>query len=338
MQRCLAPRPIGETKQRQRLHAALVWSRRTLCCMSWALQALLVVGLGVTLVIAADAKAQTPQLLPNLQLLQELERPATTTSVMWSSDGSKLAAYTVTPAGSISGRLLTIWNADGQVLREIEPPEAFFFGADPLAFVAGDKEIVTTPWLNSNKLAFLVFEVESGALVREIEGPRPDGYRQDNGAMALAASPDEAVVAVVFGFNRPQAVGLYSTRDWSKLATLEETAAGLPRLVAFSPDGKYLAVAELVGGKVLIYDLTSRHVVQTLDPFPEPGLGVLSTMAFSPDGSLIAFGIAREVEVAVDAPVRVFHLKDGSSAASYPQPVSPISEVDPFRGTLGPVS
>jgi hypothetical protein len=110
-------------------------------CASRAL--LLVVALQVMTSSAAAQVPQgaSPQALPTLQVLQELERPAMTTSVVWSSDGTKLAAYTLSSGGdirtgSISGRLLTIWKADGQILCEIEPPEAFFFSDAPLALRA----------------------------------------------------------------------------------------------------------------------------------------------------------------------------------------------------------
>jgi WD40 repeat protein len=277
--------------------------------------------------VSQDASAQA---LPTLQLIQELERPATTTSVVWSSDGTKLATYTMSSkggiltGGSISGRLLTIWKADGPILREIEPPEAFFYGDDPLAFVAGGKQIVATPWLKSNKLAFLVFDVETGALIREIDGPRPDQGRPDNAANALVAAPDESILAVVFGFGRRQAVGLYSTRDWTEVATLPETAADIPRRLAFSPDAKLLAISESVGGKVLIYDLVAKQVIQTLKPFAEPPLYPINTMAFSPDGSSIAIGSARATDAVMDERLRVFRINDGSPAESFPGALPPV--------------
>jgi WD40 repeat protein len=287
--------------------------------------------------VAQGAGSQTPgsrQALPRLQLVQELARPAGTPSVAWSSDGTKLAAYSTSSSGgiftggSISGKLITVWNRDGQVFREIQHSEAFFFYDDPLAFVAGDKEVATTPWLKSNTLAFLVFDVESGAVVREVEGPRPNGdLRQDNAATAFVASPDQSILAVAFTFGQP--VILYSTRDWSRLASLADSAEN--RVLAFSPDGAFLAVGGF-RGKVLIYDLASKELTLTIDAFPD--LGVIRTMAFSPDGTLIAVGTAampaivvrrgEEKEISIRDPVRAFRATDGSRVASFPDPIHPI--------------
>jgi WD40 repeat protein len=325
MQRYFGRPQTPETKQHAEEHEQLsraVISRR----MARASRASLIVSLTLTLATGADAMAQTSEALPKLQQIQELERPATTTSVTWSSSGEMLAAYTVTRGGSIlsggtfTGRLLTIWKADGQVLREIEPPELFFYSDDPLAFVAGDKQIVTTAWLKSNNLAFLVFDVATGGVVREIDGPDPAWGR----AQTFVASPDGSMLAVVFGVGRRQAVGLYSTKDWTEVATLQETAPGIPRLLAFSPDGKRLAILESVGGKILIYDLGAKRVTGTLEPFSDYLRNPITTMTFSPDGSSIAIGSGRAAAVAMDQPVRVFGIKDGSPTASFPTALPPV--------------
>jgi WD40 repeat protein len=294
---------------------------------SWyALSLLVAAGATTGAAVAQSPEARPPeQALPELTLVQELKRPHTTTSVRWSSDGSKLAAYTVSPTGSISGNLVTIWSADGKVFREIAHPDSFFFGNDPLTFVASDKEIVTTPWLKSNALAFLVFDIETGLVVREIEGPEPNRGRPDNAASAFAVSPDESMLAVVFGTLRSLPVGLYSTRDWDKLADLSEGSSRMPRRLAFSRDGKLLAIAYLGEHKVVIYDIASKQPMQTIDAFSD---GAVETMAFSSDGGLLAVGTASLPHFrgadAINDPVRVFRVTDGSRVASYEQPLSPI--------------
>jgi len=241
--------------------------------------------------------------LPELQVIQELPRPGDTYGVIWSSDGTKLAAFTNGPTANVlgtflmpspGGNLLTIWNSDGQILREIRRPDGFFTVDDKPAFVAGDREIVTPPPFTSTDLAFSVFDVSTGEVVREISGPSPErlgaNNRAFNAARIIVASPDQTILAAVLGHSVPAPLVLYSTRDWSKLATLQKEGVQLtdPRACAFSSDGKFLAVSRL-DGRVLIYEVETRRVIQTIEPFS----GLISTpntMSFSPDGATIAVG------------------------------------------------
>jgi WD40 repeat protein len=275
---------------------------------------------------AAGQKA-APRPLPNLELIQELTRPHGTSSLTWSSDGSKLAAYMVAPGPlSVDGKLLTVWNADGQILREIEPPDFFFSSDDPLAFVAGGKQLATTPWFKSITLGFMVFDIESGKVVREIEGPERDRGRPDNAAVALASSPDQSILAVVFGRGRSHPVALYSTRDWSKVATLMASRPTHPKELAFSPDGRFLAVIDL--WYVRIYDIVSKQRIQVINPFDD-GLTAVQPfgpedMAFSPDGTLIAVAAAHAQGPKIANPLRIFRVDNGARVGSSPIPLTVI--------------
>lgn len=274
--------------------------------------------------------------LPKLQLVRELPAPGDTFSVLWSSDGSKLAAYSYSPGPNLLGTQLanpfgnrvTIWTADGQVYRELSRATPFFGFFDTFAFAADNREIVTPPLLKANDLAFSVFDIASGDLVREVDGNYPKLGRNVNGAKLIVASPDQTIIAATFGRALPQPVTLYSTRDWSKLAVLPEgprNMAERPDALAFSPDGKFLAVAR-GAGEILLYDVNSKSVVIKFDAFPDIG-GPVHAIAFSPDGELIAVGTAtvpgtvhsirtgETREIVIRDPVRVFHTKDGSRAA-----------------------
>jgi WD40 repeat protein len=291
---------------------------------SGALRSLLAFSLIVAVYSPTGASGEAPAAAPQLTPIRDLTRPHGTTSATWSSDGTKLAAYTVWPANSISGNLVTIWSASGQVLREIERPEAFFFADDPLVFVGGNKEVVTPPWFNSNSLALLTFDAESGALIHEVNGPRPDGGRQDNCAVALATSPDQSLLAVVFGALRSQPVGLYATKDWHEIATLSTNSSSIPKRVAFSPDGKLLAIAYLEG-RVVLHDVVTKQPVQTINAFHQR---VIETIAFSPDSSLLAVATSETPHFGptdvVKDPVRIYRVKDGSRVGAYAGAVSPI--------------
>jgi WD40 repeat protein len=103
-----------------------------------------------------------------------------------------------------------------------------------------------------------------------------------------------------------------------------KTAAGFPRLLAFSPDGKLLAICEAVGGKVLFYDFVAKQVIQTLKPFAEPPLYPITVLAFSPDGSSIAIGSGRATNAAMDERVRIFRTKDGAPTGSFAGALPPV--------------
>jgi len=291
--------------------------------------------------------AQRPG-LPKLQIVRELQTPGPVSSLLWSSNGAKLAASSLFAGADIPGipgapamhipspfgSLITIWNADGQVFRKLERPKPFFQTLDAFAFVGGDKQIVAPPSMQSNTLAFSVFDIDTGEIVHEVAGSYPDKPRNVNAATVVVASPDQSLVAVTFGRALAQPVGLYSTRDWSKLAELDnpQNAAQRPNVLAFSYDGKFLAVGR--GDRIaLIYDLSRRQVVQRIDAFPDR-FGGASSIAFSPDGTMIAVGSgslaysnrlpdgSTEIVPPKDL-VRVFSTKDGSRVATYPEPFYP---------------
>ena len=104
----------------------------------------------------------------------------------------------------------------------------------------------------SNDIAFSVFEAETGNLLRDLPGSHPGRPRNVNGATVLIASPEESILAVIFGRALKQPLALYSTGDWAKLADLPDGQR--PETAAFSRDGRLLAVGRLAR-YVLIYDV-----------------------------------------------------------------------------------
>jgi len=281
--------------------------------------------------------------LPGLQVVRELQTPGPVSSVLWSSDGTKLAASSLGAGADLPfvfgahipspfGSLITIWNADGQVFRKLERPKPFFGAVDTFAFVAGDKQIVAPPSMQSNDLGFSVFDIDTGEILREIAGSYPGKPRNVNAATVVAASHDQSLLALTFGRALPQPVALYSTRDWSKIADLPEgptNAAQRPKVVAFSKDNKFLAVGR-VDDMALIYDLVNRHVIQRINVFPDRA-GSGNSIAIHPEGSMIAVSSGDRAQnsklpngrVEIVTPrdlVRVFSIKDGSRLATYPEP------------------
>jgi hypothetical protein len=287
--------------------------------------------------------------LPNLLLLQELETPGPVSALVWSSNGTKLAVGSIGQPSTIPiippvrlanifGMLITIFHSEGRVDQQIRRTKAFFVYDDTFAFV-GDNKLLATPPVE-DKNAFALFDVDTGELVREIPGLHPGRQRTVNGAKMLVASPDQKLLAVIFGRAIEQNAIVYSTKDWSKLADLPDGPSTQPRrpeIAAFSRDGKLIAI----GGfdrYASVYDAGTWHLVREVDAFPDRSPGT-SDIAFSPDGSMIALGSSGTAGVNTlpsgrlefvplnNSPVRIFRIDDGTRIAEYGKPA-------PLRGGL----
>ena len=268
---------------------------------------------------------------PELRLLRRLPAPGAISAVTWSWDGSRVAALSYGPQAQNSllsvpspfGSLIEIWSIDGQTHREIRRPKPFFEVGDTIAFVADSKQLVTPPVEEGDDLTSSVLDIDTGNVVREVEGSPAQGRRYNKGKN-FVLSPDHSILAVSFGVAVSRPVVLYSTKDWSEIAAVPESEGSLANM-AFSMNGELLAVS--TNGNILIYNIASGRTVTRWQPFSDihadPG-----SIAFSPSGDSIAVAarlvpaaIGRPdgsiVRIAPQGPVRIFRL-DGSQVASYP--------------------
>ncbi|MGA8461877.1 MAG: hypothetical protein WB800_41250, partial [Streptosporangiaceae bacterium] len=74
----------------------------------------------------------------------------------------------------------------------------------------------------------------------------------------------------------------------SRIATLTDPGSN-PTVssVAFSPDGKIVATADLNGGAYLWDVATGQRIATLSGPSPDSNVG-MSSVAFSPDGKIVA--------------------------------------------------
>ncbi len=142
-----------------------------------------------------------------------------------------------------------------------------------------------------------------------------DGYGQ---IQALSVSPDGgrlAVARVQYQSASGAGVAVYSTSTGRLLGHTPSTNSDL---VAYSPNGRYLAVATYAGptvavGSLQLLDSDTLRAVRRFTSFPGDEV---SAAAFSPDGSDIAYGYgdgsASLIDTATGAPIANLY---GASAA-----------------------
>ncbi len=274
--------------------------------------------------------------LPSLALARTLTlngKAASTWHLAWSTDGERLAGYV--------GSRTIIWSSDGKSVSEAPHSE---FSSDVLHFAAGHALLITGPTPETGgeeprrmrDIAFSIIDTETGKMVRDIPGPHPGTRGSENKARLLAVSPDERWIAVVCDtFDRQ--INIFSTSDWKQVATIDIGAdkrqGPRPSGLAFSPDGKTLAVLEDSQGRIKLYEVGSWSSTGSFVTFPDTPF--VESFAFSPDGTMIAVASFRGGSWWVDEnnsrtrpgwgtfkpqspadPLRIFRVTDGKLVAS----------------------
>jgi hypothetical protein len=126
------------------------------------------------------------------------------------------------------GGSISIWDADGNLLRTIDRAETLGPYVGPIAFLPGSHVLVgpaptSEPGREPN--IPVTWNVDAGQIERLVPNPAVDGDFQGNRPGEILVSPDGAYVAAspVGG-----AIAIYSTKDWRQIGTEQLTHSMIP--------------------------------------------------------------------------------------------------------------
>ncbi|MFO0810771.1 MAG: sigma-70 family RNA polymerase sigma factor [Gemmataceae bacterium] len=127
-----------------------------------------------------------------------------------------------------------------------------------------------------------VIELRRGSVARTFDNPHSTGQ-------AVAWSPDGATLAA----NAPNGgVRLWAVKTGREDGTLAGESQAVADL-AFTPDGRTLAVAYYIPAALWLWDVSARKVVQRLSPGEANWSAVAACLAFTSDGKTLAAGDLR---------------------------------------------
>ena len=269
--------PLDE-RSRQFLAVSTRHARRSARLRRGAIAALcaltlLASGTAVTAVRnARQARAQSAIALSHQLVAQSNARAADNPML---AEQLALTAWTVSPteqAAAAMSRLLSAdWHA-GMIAASASTFNAVAFSPDGRKLAGGASDGTVRVWDSATRQQ----------LGEPVHNATPVHDGSGWGTYALAFSPDSRVLAVGGDDDRVRLWDLTTRRSLGQV----RTALGPRASLAFSPDGRTLAVIKGSGFPPLLWDRASGRTKTLTTPHRE----AFGSMAFSPDGKLLATG------------------------------------------------
>jgi sugar lactone lactonase YvrE len=258
----------------------------------------------------AAGKQQLPGPVQMGRVVKRLLHKEGPGSVAWSPDGKLIASESFTN--------IFIWDAEtGRLLHdmgtELTPLHS-------LAFTADGRYLLTTRTHDQGTRrpgSVTVWDVRTGELVRDIG----DG---DYPTQALSLSLDGRTLAVAT-HGRDSDIAFYDTGSWTRIGKIAPQEIGTVYKLAFSPDGKRLAVdADDIRG-LSLYDVISGQLVRKVAG--HGGSHLFHSFAYSADGQYIASSVYAHEKAPSGmtlAEVRIWNVADGTLARTLDEKFSDV--------------
>jgi WD40 repeat protein len=267
---------------------------------------------------AGPPKQSIQRGIAKIELALSLPVSGAATAVAWSADGSRLAA------ASNYGADLTVWDTSGHIISQFNRSGRGLYVDNSLCFADSGRLLVTPSAPSAPQDAALtIWDVATGKDIQDVAGPASGQPPAFNLAYHFVVSPDQKRIAIAPARNDLANVVIYDATSWKPLVRIPRDR-GAASSFDFSPDSRWLAIGTF-GGNVLIVDRESGASVATLRIFTSPVNNPVGSIAFSPDGTLLAAGGGAGGDASrVTEPVRVHSVADGSLIAAYQGARQPI--------------
>lgn len=244
--------------------------------------------------------------------LRELEFEVN--SLAWSPDGKHLAMT------GIMTKSVTIWAVEQEArirtLTGYVPSTQF----DQLTYSPDGRYLATCQ--RSRDIIARIWNPHTGEVVKDLGSLGPGGCD------SLVFSPNGEFFVVGYGRNNDKStkelfsVAFYDTTSWQLVKNLI-TPAVFVRRIAFSPDGRFLAVGgyqhaadNFAQGVVELWDIAEGRMLKRTILRPNTAV---SALAYSMDGRFIAIGVRDSVSSDLYPPstlaMRVWNVMNGAGEA-----------------------